>query len=163
SNRGAGTWAAQSALFGSISGALGFHDSGVTMADDIIQYLPPLDTFYQQSMDVYTNTGAFPPAGGNKRVSNVSVLLTGTFPEGHRQKVASTDSYTHIVCCDPSIEIRDPYKGVGVAPGTTLDYLAIPAGQTNNYWKVVYSLVTTIPGMGQKRIVFCDRWGTPGV
>jgi hypothetical protein len=134
--------------------------------DDTLIYLPPIETFWPQTMDVYTNTGAFPPAGGNLRISNVACLVTGTFPEGHRGKVATTDSYTHAIICDPlQVEIRDPYKGTGVGLSTTPDYITIPAGSSGgsaNWWKVVYSFITTIPGTGQRRVVLVDRWGTPG-
>jgi hypothetical protein len=133
--------------------------------DDNLIYLPPVETFWPQTMDVYTNSGSFPPAGANLRVSNVACLITGSFSEGHRSKVATTDSYTHAIICDPTIEIRDPYKGSGVGLSTTPDYITIPQGSSGgsaNWWKVVYSFITTIAGVGQRRVVLVDRWGTPG-
>jgi hypothetical protein len=129
----------------------------------IIQYLPPLEMFYTQSMDLWTNNG-FPPTG-NARVAGVSIAITGTFMEGHRTKVNPTDSYTHVIICDANVEIRDSWKGQGNALSNTPDYITIPAGSSRasaNWWKVVYSFVTTIPGTGQRRVILCDRWQTPG-
>jgi hypothetical protein len=140
-------------------------DFGFEIMNDTLTYLPPLETFYAQNADVYTNTGTFPPPAANKRVSLVSIMITGTFMEGHRQKLASTDSYTHVILCDPTIEIRDPYKGAGNAPGSAADYITIPAnssGGTANWWKVVDTFITNIPGLGQRRVTMLDRWGTPG-
>jgi hypothetical protein len=132
---------------------------------DEIQYLPPPSVFFEQTMDVYTNTGTFPPAGGNLRQASVPVRMTGTFMEGHRSKVSSTDSYTHVLLCDPNIEIRDPYTGTGNAPSGSADYITVPTGSSGasaNWWKVVYSFNTEIPGIGRRKVILVDRWGLPG-
>jgi hypothetical protein len=42
------------------------------------------------------------------------------------------------------------------------DFLAIPAAQTNNYWKVIFSFVTVIPTLGRRKVVVLDRFGAPG-
>jgi hypothetical protein len=52
-------------------------------------YLPGLDAFCPTTMDVYSG-GSFPPGGG-ARESGVNILLTGTFMEGTRSRVAGGD------------------------------------------------------------------------
>src|SRR5262249_16556005 len=131
---------------------------------DSIQYLPPYSTFYPQTMDIYAGAGGFPPPVGQLRRAGVAMQVTGTFPEGHRTKVAGTDTYTHIIVCDTNIEVHDPYTGVGNVLGTP-DYVTIPGGTndgTTNWWKVIYTFITTFPDAGVRRIIMIDRWGNPG-
>jgi hypothetical protein len=101
---------------------------------------------------------------------NIDVLLTGVWPEGHRQKVGGQyESYTHIALIDPGIDIRDFYQGEGNGnPGLMYDQLAIPAGQganandlilagTGNIWQVMFHFQYFWPGLGRKRVLCLDR------
>jgi hypothetical protein len=124
-------------------------------------YLPPYASFRMANCDIYTGN-AFPPNAGDKRTTAQPTLITGVWPEGHRQKVQAADAYTHILLCDPSVEFRDLYKGQGNAVSSTPDYLAIPSRQTNNYWRVTFQVQINLPGVGRQRVVFADRWQTPG-
>ncbi len=126
-----------------------------------LTYFPSLDVFASNSMDIWTGNGTLPPPGP-KRKSNVNILITGVWAEGHRSKVNANDAYTHIILTDPNIEIRDPYKGNSQGLNTAYDALAIPAGQTNNWWFVVFSFVTILPDMGRRRVILADRFGAPG-
>jgi len=121
-------------------------------------YLPPAETFRMGACDIYTG-GVFPPT--TLRTANQVIAETGVWMEGHRGKVSTTDAYTHVLICDPTIEFRDLYTGQGQGTGTA-DYLAIPAGQTNNYWRVAFTFQTILPGIGRKRIILADRWQAPG-
>jgi hypothetical protein len=127
--------------------------------------MPDPSAFMAATCDIYKGDAgpSMPPPGANKTTSNLNLLLTGTFPEGHRSKIAPTDSYTHIALVDPQIGIKDAYAGQGQAAGSGQfpDYFAIPAGQTQNFYKVVFSFVTQLSGIGRKRVVLLDRWGAP--
>jgi hypothetical protein len=124
-----------------------------------LTYFPGLDAFFTATMDVYSG-GSFPPGGG-ARESNVNILLTGTFLEGSRQRVAGADVYTHVAICDTAIEIRDGGGG-GFGGGTpTADYVTIPAGKTDCYWQVVYHFITTLPNIGKKKVLLLLRQGVP--
>ena len=146
-------------------GSAGGSGPSTSAPDDgkkLLIYFPPMETFFAALMDIYSNTGAFPPPGGNKRSSNVNMLITGVFPEGHRSKVAGADAYTHILICDTGIDVRDAYLGSSVPYGGTPDFLAIPGGQTNNWWQVVMVFQTTLPNVGRKKIILADRHQTVG-
>jgi hypothetical protein len=122
-----------------------------------ITYLPDIDTFLSQTADIYSWGAGPPPIPGNKRSSNVNILITGTYFEGMRQKVNAADCYTHVIIVDANVEIRDNYQ-VGGQQGTgSSDLLTIPSGQTGNYWIVRFSFVTQLPGMGRKKIILADR------
>ena len=122
--------------------------------------VPGLDAFDHTTIDVWTNGGSFPPSTG-KRSSGVPALITGTFLEGSYSRSQVEFGYTHALLCDPTIEIRDGYRGSAGTPETG-DFIAIPAGQSNNRWAVVFSFVTVLPGFGRRRVVLVDRVGTPG-
>ena len=51
--------------------------------------------------------------------------------------------------------IRDGYRGSAGTP-VVGDYLAIPSGQTDNWWQVIFSFVAILPGYGRQE--HCD-WG----
>jgi hypothetical protein len=138
----------------------GFHGGKGRGSDKPAIYLPDLGAFYDNTADIRSTVGHVVQVNGGP--SGVNILLTGTFPEGHRGKVNTTDSYTHIAIVDPTVQVRDPYAGQGQAVGNNPDAFLIPAGQTNNKWMVVFSFVTVLPGLGKKKVVFLDRWGTPG-
>src|SRR5258707_7747176 len=92
--------------------------------------VPGLDAFDHTTMDVWTNGGSFPPVSG-KRSSNIPVFITGTFLEGSYSRSQVEFGYTHALLCDPTIEIRDGYRGNAGSP-TGGDYIAIPPGPTDN-------------------------------
>ncbi len=123
--------------------------------------LPPLDSFRPSTMDVLTNAGLFPP-GGSPRQSGVNVLLAGAFDQGTLNRIAAAFGYTHVILADPAIEIRDAYTGNTGTPSTTPDILALPAGQTNNFWFAVFAMLAVFPTLGKRRLIFADRHGTPG-
>ena len=122
--------------------------------------VPGLDAFDHTAIDVWTNGGSFPPVTG-KRSSNIPAFITGTFLEGSYSRSQVEFGYTHALLCDPTIEIRDGYRGNSGTPEVG-DYLAVPAGQTDNFWSVVFSFVTVLPGFGRRRVVLADRVGMPG-
>ncbi|HEV3145063.1 MAG TPA: hypothetical protein VGZ47_14330, partial [Gemmataceae bacterium] len=126
-----------------------------SMAD--ITYIPSIDAFFSQTMDVYSWGAGPPPIDANRRATGTNILITGTFPEGMRQKIQSADAYTHVIICDANIEIRDGYTGGGQQAAAGEDILTIPAGQKQNYWIVRFCFVTQLPGMGRKKILLVDR------
>jgi hypothetical protein len=130
-----------------------------TMAtSDLLTYFPPLTAFIPQSMDVYTGNASIPAPGGNKRSSNVNMSITGTFLEGMRQRVQSSFAYSHIILCDPGVEIRDGYGGdTSAETQASQDQLMIPAGQTQNVWLVILSFVTILPNIGRRKVILADR------
>jgi hypothetical protein len=121
--------------------------------------VPGLEAFDHTTIDVFTNGGSFPPS--TKRSSGIPAFITGTFLEGSYSRSQVEFGYTHAVLADPTIEIRDGYRGSAGTPEIG-DYIAIPAGQTNNWWQVVFSFITVLPGYGRRRVVLVDRLGTPG-
>jgi hypothetical protein len=123
-------------------------------------YIPDLGTFFDATADIRSTIGHVVQANGGP--SKVNILLTGTPLEGHRSRVNTTDSYTHIAIVDPNVPVRDQYTGQGQTLSANPDAFLIPAGQTNNKWMAVFSFVTVLPGLGRRRIVLLDRWGTPG-
>jgi hypothetical protein len=127
-----------------------------------LTYLPSLDAFFSASMDVYSGGSIFPPPTSSLRTSGVNILLTGTFLEGSRNRTATSDMYTHIILCDPNVEIHDGYTGTGNQSTTQCDVLAIPGGQTNNYWWVIFAFVAVLPNLGRRKVIVADRHATPG-
>src|SRR6266481_4594387 len=125
-----------------------------------IPSVPGLDAFDHTTVDIWTNGGSFPPASG-KRSSGIPVFITGTFLEGSYSRSQLEFGYTHAILADPTVEVRDGYRGSAGTP-VVGDYIAIPAGQTNNWWQAVFSFVTVLPGYGKRRVVLLDRVGTPG-
>ena len=72
--------------------------------------------------------------------------------------------YTHAVLVDPNVEGRDGYRGKGAGTPAIGDYVAIPAGQTDNWWQVVFSFVAVIPGYNrQDAYYWWIEWERPGV
>jgi hypothetical protein len=132
-----------------------------------VAFLPPIDAFYSQTMDVYSGTGTFnPPPGGSKRTSNVNILIAGNPLEGARSRIQTGFGYTHVILCDPAIEIRDNYTvNTTTIDITKPDCLAIPTAQTANLWIVIMQAVAVLPKVGKKKILLCDRHvgGTGGV
>ena len=127
-----------------------------------LSFFPDANVFIPQTMDVWTGNGAVPPPAGGPRSAAVSIVITGVWAEGHRTKVSGSDAYTHIILCDPQLQVIDPYKGTSQTESPAYDALAIPAGQTQNWWLVVFSFVTNIPGVGRRRVILADRFGSPG-
>ena len=125
------------------------------MSSQSIPFIPDTDAFFSATMDVWPYSA--PPLQGAKRLSNVNILITGTFPEGMRQKITSGDAYTHIIICDPSLEIHDGYTNSGTEQATTADYLAIPAGQTQNYWSAKFTFTAKLGTLGRRKIICADR------
>jgi hypothetical protein len=122
---------------------------------------PDLDAFYPQTLDVYSNSGSFPPSG-SPRISGVTCQITGTFGEGSRARLTAGFGYTHIIVVDPTIAVQDWYTGNSSAPSQQ-DYLAMPSGSNTTWFNVVLSTVVNIPGLGKKKIILADRYnsGTP--
>jgi hypothetical protein len=132
-------------------------------------YIPPATCFIPTQVNIYTGNGSIPVPGWNSadagaRNANVSGLITGNWLIGHRQLVTSNDNYTHVLLLDPSIEIRDPYTGIGQAPGSAPDAIEVLSeGVTaiKSGWRfVVMSGVADIPGLGRRKIVFLDQRST---
>lgn len=141
-------------------GGGGSRASGRRPGSPSIPSVPGLDAFDHTTLDVWTNGGVFPPVTG-QRVANLPVFITGTFLEGSYSRSQLEFGYTHAILTDPTIEIRDGYRGSAGTP-VVGDFIAIPAGQTNNWWQAVFSFVTILPGYGKRRVVLLDRVGTPG-
>jgi hypothetical protein len=125
-------------------------------------FFPHPNVFIPQTMDVWTGSGTAPPPAGVPRLTAVPIGITGVWAEGHRTKAAASDAYTHVILTDPSTAILDPYKGNSQTLLQAGDALAIPAGQTSNWWLVVFSYVTNLAGVGRRRVILADRFGTPG-
>jgi hypothetical protein len=135
--------------------------------------LPDLSTFFPQTMDVYTGAqnGSVPPPAGNRRLTSMSILVTGTFLEGTRSRTIQGFAYTHVILCDPTVEIRDYYSGDTISPNLAAapyaDILSIPGGtqaggSNNNYWLAVFSFITVIPGLGRRKVILADRHSVVG-
>jgi hypothetical protein len=135
---------------------------GLITNPEALTYLPSVDAFASATMDIYTGSGVFPPPAGNLRTSGVNILLAGTFLEGSRTRTASGDMYTHILLCDPNVEIHDGYTGTGNQSVTQCDVLAIPGGQANNFWWAIFAFVAVLPNLGRRKVIAADRHGTPG-
>jgi hypothetical protein len=118
-----------------------------------------MDAFFTQTMDVYTG-GVFPPAAASKRTSGVNINITGDFLEGSRQRATNYNPYTHIILCDPNIDVRDNFAGGSGTAGNP-DYLAIPAGQTQNYFTCLMSFATVLPNLGRRKVIIAVR-NVPG-
>jgi hypothetical protein len=122
-----------------------------------ITYLPNDVAFVPSSMDVFTGTGTIPPPAGNKRTTAASCLVCGTFLEGSRNRQQAGFGYTHVILCDPNLEIRDGYTQDTSAPTATIqDVLQMPTASTN-YWVVIFSFVAEIPALGRRKIILADR------
>jgi hypothetical protein len=74
-----------------------------------------------------------------------------------RQKFKSADAYTHIMICDPNLEIHDSYTNSGQESGTAYDFLAIPASQTQNYWAAKFTFTAKLGSLGRRKIICADR------
>lgn len=140
---------------------LGTTPQGASPAS-LLSFFPDPNVFIPQTMDVWTGNGAVPPPAGVARVSAVGILVTGVWAEGHRTKVTTTDAYTHVILTDPGLSILHPYKGNSQSLVQAYDALAIPGGQTLNWWLVVFSFITNIPQVGRRRVILADRFGAPG-
>jgi hypothetical protein len=99
-----------------------------------LPFLPPLDAFTSQSIDVYSYTNQSPPPVQSRRIQNLSCLITGSALEGTRTRNQASFGYTHILLVDPTVVIRDGYtQDTATEPfNANNDILAIPSGQTNN-------------------------------
>ncbi len=154
------TFTSTSVGAGALVGSGGARASGRRAGQASIPSAPGLDAFDHTTIDVWTNGGSFPPTSG-PRTSGLPASITGSFLEGSYSRAQVEFGYTHALLVDPTIEIRDGYRGSGGVPAVG-DYLAIPAGQTDNWWQVVFSFVAVLPGYGRRRIILADRVGTPG-
>jgi hypothetical protein len=118
-----------------------------------------------ENADIFTGKTVTPGGPNTSRTAGVSILLTGSALEGLRNRISAFFGFTHVALLDPSIEVHDLYQGSAVTPAyfsaNPPDFFYIPAGQTNNAWVVVFSFVTTIPGIGKRKVVLLDRWSTP--
>jgi hypothetical protein len=136
------------------------------MAESFVTYLPDPNSFQIENADIYSGKTTTPGGPNAIRTSKVSILLTGTFMEGLRNRINSYFGYSHMALVDPGMEVHDLYQGAAVQPAyfsaNPPDFFAIPAAQTNNYWVAVFSFVTVIPGMGKRKVVLLDRWQQPG-
>lgn len=125
-----------------------------------IQYVPPAHCFFPAQANIYTGNGSL-PVPGPKRLSAIPCLITGVWMSGHRQAVRASDAYTHIMLLDPSVDIRDPYKGNGQALGGAPDAIEVigeTLTTTTAPWRfVVFSFVTILPGIGRRKVVFLDE------
>jgi hypothetical protein len=129
----------------------------------MLPFVPEVTAFFDCTADVYTYTGgAFPPPAGNKRLSAIAARITNTFGEGSRTRSQATENFTHLLLVDPSLEIRDGYLGNNTAEQATLDMLAIPAGQTNNWYAAIFSFVCIVPTLGKRKVIVLDRHSVPG-
>jgi hypothetical protein len=128
-------------------------------ANEGISFFPEASAFIPQTMDVLTGNNTLPPPGPT-RYSALSIYLTGVWLEGHRTKVTAKDAYTHLLLADPTLTIYDSYNYQGRSQAA--DALAIPAGQTSNWWFVVFSFITNVPSFGRRLVIAADRYGTPG-
>jgi hypothetical protein len=135
------------------------------MAESFITYLPSVEAFQVENADIFTGKTVTPGGPNTLRTAGVSILLTGTFMEGLRNRINVFFGYSHIALVDPSMEVHDLYQGASVTPAyfssNPPDFFYIPAGQTNNAWVVTFSFVTTIPGLGKRKVVLLDRFQTP--
>jgi len=128
-----------------------------------LAFFPNPNVFLPQTMDIYTGNGAVPPPGsGTPRIVAVNIYISGVWMEGHRTKVTAQDAYTHLILCDPGVSIIDPYHGNSQSLSQAFDTLAIPAGQTNNWWFVRMVVITNVPGFGRRKLICADRFGLPG-
>ena len=145
---------------GALVGSGGSRAAGRRSGQPSIPSVPGLDAFDHTTIDVWTNAGAFPPSVG-PRATGIPAFITGTFLEGSYSRSQLEFGYTHALLADPTLEIRDGYRGSAGTPAVG-DYLAIPAGQTDNWWQVVFSFLAVLPGYGRRRVLLADRVGTPG-
>lgn len=124
--------------------------------------LPDLASFIASTFDVYPGNIGGPPPTNPMRTSGISCLIAGSYDQGTMNRGSLGLVYTHVLICDPSIQIQDGYAGRGVNTLQNNDILAIPAGQTNNYWLAVFSFVAVLPELGKRRVILADRYGTVG-
>jgi hypothetical protein len=129
------------------------------MGASLVQF-PDTANFYTTYCDVYSNTGHTPPRAQDLRTSSLTILLTAAALEGLRNRGGAGDGYTHIAICDPSTTIDDGYQNNAAPNANAGDYITIPGGQTNNYWFCVFAMVTIIPGLGRRKVLYLDRRGT---
>jgi hypothetical protein len=135
-------------------------------------YLPPIESFRIWTVDIL-HFFEVPNPHTTLAYGNLPILLTGTWLEGHRGKVAVTDAYDHVALVDPTIAVIDNYTGQGQANPADPDRVVIPGtgnGSPNfnniNWWFCSFSFQTILPGIGRKRVVLLDRQGSanwPGI
>jgi len=125
-----------------------------------LQYLPPAQNFVPATVDIFSGTGSY-PITGTARASGVPCLVSGNWMAGHRQAVSAADAHTHVMLLDPSIEIRDPYRGNAQATGITVDAIrtngeGLPT-LTSPWRFVVISFLSVVPGIGRRKVVVLDQ------
>jgi hypothetical protein len=127
-------------------------------------YMPPLETFFPVLADVY-NSAAKPVGAVTPNISGVNALITGTWSEGTRNRVAASNSYTHIAIVDPSIAVQDPYAGQGGTPPSGTSWIGMPSGgpasAVSEWWKLVMTEVVVLPSLGKRKLLFLDRQSQP--
>jgi hypothetical protein len=136
-------------------------------------YLPPWGCFRIWTVDIL-HFVEVPVPHSTMAYPLVPIYLTGSWPEGHRGKVSTSDEYDHIAVMDPRFGIIDNYSGQGQGGASgDPDRIVIPGtgnGSPNfnniNWWLCVFSFQTILPGIGRKRVVLLDRQGAgtwPGI
>ncbi len=143
------------APFGDPFGGREGHPIGGSPSPTSLPNIPNSTILQSATMDVYPNQ-APPIVPASVRVANVSILIAPNFEPGTRSRAAGGQAYTHIIVCDPTIEVHDGYANSSNLD-TNGDFLCVPAGQTANYFRVVMVTVAVIPGKGKKKIIHADR------
>jgi len=142
---------------------LGQTVAGFDHPGGLISYLPKQLAFVNTSMDIYSGNTTIPPPAGNKRATAVDASICGSFMEGTRQRITSQFVFTHLIICDPGIEIRDGYLSNLAGSETTanMDILQIPSA-SGNWWRVIFSHWVLFPTIGKRKVIIADRQTTPG-
>jgi hypothetical protein len=116
--------------------------------------IPDLGCFYPFTADFNNNTETLP-----NYLSNVNILVTGSPLMGMRNRNATAAAYTHLALIDPNLAIFDDYASGAYGANC---FVAMPAGQTLNWWRLSFGGIAVIPGLGKRRVLFMDRELLPG-
>jgi hypothetical protein len=120
--------------------------------------IPDGACFYAENADFYNAT-----TGGAILQSKIPIMVCGNAAVGLRQRAQNSFGYTHVALVDAMLTIYDDYKNQAAAEASPAqDFLAIPAGQANNFYHIVFCGVFVVPGFGKRKVLFLDRSGTPG-
>jgi hypothetical protein len=118
----------------------------------------------------------FSPRPNNYSVSfksDSTITFSSLGPPGSPPGTLSVSvGHTHVALIDPTIVVPDGYSGAiyqesgqfsGQVAGLNAPYfMAIPAGQTSNFWQVISQGVVWMPQRGKQKYLTLDRFGTPG-
>jgi hypothetical protein len=111
----------------------------------------------------------------HSQLVNIKSDLTITTPFGS-SGISSisqvSPGHTHLAMTDPTIAIPDGYCGASyketsqysqASGGLNAPYfLAIPGGQSQNFWMVISQVDIQMPQVGRKKLLTLDRYGVPG-